>query len=161
MAEFCGLILLGLALHQALLRVSCPSAPRYHAAILAVTLAALGLFQASGSYRIRHSAICENGGEARHRLVHRVPDGGAAMVLAKIADHYSRIWLLSTTWSASASCSADARRFQPFVRMQMAKGRFDVVPRSSGGPAAVELIHALEASGDNGIRIIGIFDDGR
>ncbi len=50
--EFCGLILLGLTLHQVLLRGIVPLAPRYVTAVLAVTVAALGLFQASGSYRM-------------------------------------------------------------------------------------------------------------
>lgn len=161
LAEFCGLVLLGLALHQALLRGVVPLAPRYHAAILAVTLAALGLFQASGSYRIsafrdlpRTAVKLATGWSIAFLMV------AAAMVLAKVADHYSRIWLLSYYMAGLGILLGGRAALSAFVRMQMAKGRFDRrTAIVGGGPAAVELIHALEASGDNGIRIIGIFDD--
>lgn len=161
LAEFCGLMLLGFALHQALLRGVVPLAPRYPAAILAVTLATLGLFQASGSYRIgalrdlsKTAVKLATGWSLAFLMV------TAAMVLGKIADHYSRIWLLGYYAAGLAFLLSGRAALAFFVRDQMAKGRFDRrTAIVGGGPAAEELIKALEASGDHGIRIVGIFDD--
>ncbi|WP_411902734.1 undecaprenyl-phosphate glucose phosphotransferase [Methylorubrum thiocyanatum] len=159
--EFCGLILLGLALHQILLRGIVPLAPRYVTAVLAVTVAALGLFQASGSYRMgalrdlpRTAAKLATGWSVAFLMV------AAAMVLAKIADHYSRIWLLSYYVAGLGVLLAGRTAVSAFVRTQMAKGRFDRrTAIVGGGPAAEELIQALKSSGDSGLRIIGVFDD--
>ncbi|AWI88671.1 undecaprenyl-phosphate glucose phosphotransferase [Methylobacterium sp. DM1] len=161
LAEFCGLILLGLALHQALLRGVVPLAPRYVTAILAVTIAALGLFQASGSYRIgafrdlpRTAVRLATGWSVAFLMV------AAAMVLAKTADHYSRIWLLSYYMAGLGLLLGGRTVLLAFVRRQMAKGRFDRrTAIVGGGPAAEELIRALESGGESGIRIIGVFDD--
>lgn len=159
--EFCGLMLLGFALHQILLRGIVPLAPRYPAAILAVTLAGLGLFQASGSSRIgalrdfsKTAAKLATGWSIAFLMV------AAAMVLGKIADHYSRIWLLGYYAAGLAFLFASRTAVSLFVRQQMAKGRFDRrTAIVGGGPAAEEMIRALEAGGDHGIRIVGIFDD--
>ena len=161
LAEFCGLVLLGLGLHQALLRGVVPLAPRYVTAVLAVTVAALALFQASGSYRIgafrdlsRTAVKLATGWSVAFLMV------AAAMVLGKIADHYSRIWLLSYYMAGLGVLLAGRVALAGFVRAQMAAGRFDRrTAIVGGGPAAEELIQALNAGGDTGIRIIGIFDD--
>ncbi|MEH3118564.1 MAG: undecaprenyl-phosphate glucose phosphotransferase [Methylorubrum populi] len=161
LGEFCGLMLLGFGLHQALLRGVVPLAPRYPAAILAITLAALGLFQASGSYRIgalrelsKTAAKLATGWSVAFLMV------SAAMVLGKIADHYSRIWLLGYYAAGLALLLAGRAALAGFVRTQMAKGRFDRrIAIVGGGPAAEELIRTLETGSDSGIRIVGIFDD--
>ncbi|HJE22141.1 MAG TPA: undecaprenyl-phosphate glucose phosphotransferase [Methylorubrum populi] len=161
LAEFCGLFLLGFALHQALLRGVVPLAPRYTAAILAVSLAALGLFQASGSYRIgafrdlpKTAFKLATGWSIAFLMV------AAAMVLGKIADHYSRIWLLGYYATGLGLLLAGRAGLATFVQTQMARGRFDRrTAIVGGGPAAEELIRALDASGNSGIRIVGIFDD--
>lgn len=161
LAEFCGLVLLGFGLHQALLRGVVPLAPRYPAAILAVSLAALGLFQAAGAYRIgafrelsKTAVKLATGWSAAFLMV------AAAMVLGKIADNYSRFWLLSYYAAGLGLLLASRAGLSAFVRTQLAKGRFDRrTAIVGGGPAAEELIRALEAGGDSGIRIVGIFDD--
>ncbi|MGX5777320.1 undecaprenyl-phosphate glucose phosphotransferase [Methylorubrum zatmanii] len=161
LAEFCGLLLLGFGLHQALLRGVVPLAPSYPAAILAVTLAALGLFQASGSYRIgafrdlsKTAIKLATGWSVAFLMV------AAAMVMGKIADHYSRIWLLSYYAAGLGLLLGSRAALAAFVRTQMAQGRFDRrTAIVGGGPAAEELIRALETDGNSGIRIVGIFDD--
>ncbi len=161
LGEFCGLMLLGFGLHQALLRGVVPLAPRYPAAILAVTLAALGLFQASGCYRIgafrdlsKSLVKLATGWSIAFLMV------SAAMVLGKIADHYSRIWLLSYYMAGLGLLLGGRAALSAFVRTQLAKGRFDRrTAIVGGGPAAEELIQALQNGGDHGLHIVGIFDD--
>ena len=162
LAEFGGLVLLGFGLHFALLDGKVPLAPRYPVAILAVAVAAVGLFHASGSYRIgafrdlpRTALKLLTGWCLAFLMV------AAAMVLTKVADHYSRIWLTSYFAAGLGAILAGRTLLTALVKAQMARGRFDRrTAIVGGGPAAEELIRALHAAGpDSGIRIVGVFDD--
>ena len=162
LAEFGGLVVIGFALYGALLLGKVPLAPRYPAAILAVAVAAVGLFQAAGCYRIgafralpKTALKLVTGWSLAFLMV------AAAMVLAKVADHYSRIWLLSYFAAGLSALMLSRAGLAAFVRVQMARGRFDRrTAIVGGGPAAEELIQALHAAGpDSGIRIVGVFDD--
>ncbi|SFL36204.1 undecaprenyl-phosphate glucose phosphotransferase [Methylorubrum salsuginis] len=162
LAECGGLLLIGFGLHLALLHGKVPLAPRYPAAIFAVTLAAVGLFQASGCYRI---------GAFRHlpKTALKLVAGwslaflmvAAAMVLAKVSDHYSRVWLIGFFAAGLAALMLGRAALASFVRVQMSRGRFDRRTAIVGGGAvAEELIGALHAAGpESGIRIVGVFDD--
>ena len=80
--------------------------------------------------------------------------------LAKIGDHYSRIW--AGTWYLSGLIAFTAFRLAMarFVRRWTQSGRLErraVIV--GGGDAAAKLIGALEAQRDNDIRICGVFDD--
>ena len=162
LAEFGGLVLIGFALHAALLHGKVPLAPRYPAAILAVAFAAIGLFQASGCYRIsafrtlpKTALKLVTGWSIAFLMV------TAAMMLAKVSDHYSRIWLLSYFATGFAALMGSRTALATFVRIQVARGRFDRrTAIVGGGKVAEELIGALHAAGaDSGIRIVGVFDD--
>ncbi|GEP04878.1 undecaprenyl-phosphate glucose phosphotransferase [Methylobacterium oxalidis] len=160
-AEFVLIAGFGLVLHQTMLRGLVPLGLPYAAAILAVSGLALALFQAAGTYRMAAfraffpAALKLTAGWSLAFLL-----VAAGMVLAKVADHYSRLWL--GTYFAGGLMLVLGGRFllAQVVGAQVRKGRFDRrTAIVGGGPVAEELIRALEAQGDTGIRIVGVFDD--
>ncbi|WP_132251627.1 undecaprenyl-phosphate glucose phosphotransferase [Methylobacterium segetis] len=160
-AEFCLVGGFGLALHQIMLRGVVPLGLSYIAAILAVAAITITLFQAGGTYRMGAfraffpSAVKLSASWALAFLL-----VAAGMVLAKVADHYSRLWL--GAYFAGGLLLVLAGRFvlAQVVAAQVRKGRFDRrTAIVGGGPVAEELIRALESQGDSGIRIVGVFDD--
>ena len=159
--ELVSLALLGLAIHQARLGGIVPLNLTYVAAILAIVGLAAGCFQLGGTYRIgafrslaRPLAKLAAGWTLAFLCVATV------MVLVKVADHYSRIWLGSFYVGGLATILAGRVALFLFVRAQMRKGLFDRRTAIIGGGAvAEELIRSLEASNDGSIRIVGVFDD--
>ncbi|MDJ1156916.1 undecaprenyl-phosphate glucose phosphotransferase [Chelatococcus sp. SYSU_G07232] len=84
----------------------------------------------------------------------------AAFFLAKMGDHFSRVWLV-TWFVAGLGALLAGRILLSFATRAMTRaGRLDRrTAIVGGGEAAEELILALTAQPDSGIRILGIFDD--
>jgi len=86
--------------------------------------------------------------------------GFAAIFLLKVGDEYSRVWLVGWFFTGAVALTAERLVLAGFVGRMTRAGRFDRRTAIVGaGPAAVEMIQALDSQSDNGIRIVGIFDD--
>lgn len=160
-AEFAAMALLALALHQILLREAAPLDAAYLAAILGLPALAVTLFQLAGTYRLAILRDPFRGGlrlAAAWTLAFLLVAG--AMVMAKVAGDYSRLWLASLYGAGLAVLVVGRCLVARVIARQTAKGRFDRrTAIVGGGPAAEELIASLEAQADSGIRIVGVFDD--
>lgn len=160
-AEFGLVTMLGIAVHAIVLSGDGPPSGSYLGAILGIAAVAVGLFQFSGCYRV---SAFRNMAKPALKLV-----AGwsmtfllamAVLVLAKVADQYSRIWLASFYAGGLGLILAERFALYLYVGAQMRQGVFDRrTAIVGGGPAAEELIRALESSGDSGLRIVGVFDD--
>ena len=120
-------------------------------------------FQAVGAYRmgafrsLRRARRCALAGAWSMAFL----VVATVMVFAKIADHYSRVWLASF-FAGGLGVLILAERFAlvRFIAPQMQRGHFDRrTAIVGGGAAAEELIRALEAQAESGMRIVGVFDD--
>ena len=161
LSEFVLIALLGAGLHLVMLRGIVPFGPRYALAIGGVAVLAVGLFQAAGTYRIAafrsffKTAVKLSAGWALSFLV-----VAAALVLAKVADHYSRLWLAAYFSSGLATLLCARFALAGLIHAQTRQGRFDRRTAIVGGGKAGEaLIAALETQSESGIRIVGVFDD--
>ena len=86
--------------------------------------------------------------------------GLAAIFLLKLGDEYSRVWLFGWFMTGAVALTTERLALAGFVGRMTRAGRFDRRTAIVGaGPAAVEMIQALDAQSDNGIRIVGVFDD--
>ena len=161
LADLALITALGFAIHQVQLRDVVPMSWSYAAAILAVAGLAVALFQAWGSYRIaafrtvlKPALRLTAAWSLTFLLI------ATMMVLAKVADHYSRIWLGTFYAAGLALLLAERFALARYVGARMRRGEFDRrTAIVGGGPLAEELIRALEAESDSGIRIVGVFDD--
>jgi len=160
-AEFALIVGLGIACHQIELRGLVPLRLTYFGAILGIAGLALTLFQAAGTYRIgAFRAFPKTAMKLIGAWTLAFLSVAAAMVLAKISDHYSRLWL-ATYYAAGLVMLMSGRVVLAlFIASRMRRGLFDRrTAIVGGGPAAEEMIRALETSGDGSIRIVGVFDD--
>jgi Undecaprenyl-phosphate glucose phosphotransferase len=159
--EFVLLAALGVAVHRIALHGVVPLDLAYAVVIAGVAGVAVGLFQLGGAYRMgafrrlpKAAVKLVAGWSLAFLLV------ATAMVLVKVADHYSRLWLASFYVSGLAVLLAERIALFLFVRAKVRQGVFDRrTAIVGGGQAAEDLIRALEASRDSSIRIIGVFDD--
>ncbi|GJE27256.1 undecaprenyl-phosphate glucose phosphotransferase [Methylobacterium organophilum] len=160
-AELALIAVFGAGVKVLVLGDAVPFGIGYLSAIFGIALIAVGLFQAGGLYRLgafrgfaKSAVKLVAGWTLTFLLV------AAALFLAKIADHYSRIWLGSFYVCGLALLLTGRLALALFVTDQMRRGRFDRrTAIVGGGPAAEELIRALDASEESGIRIVGVFDD--
>ena len=159
--EFALVGLTGLVLHRLLPPGEAPLDMPYIVAILALAGLCVAFQQAVGNYRI--GALR---GAFRSCLKLALCWGLAfllvatAMVLAKFAEHFSRLWLGSLFLAGLGALVAGRCVVSRMVAQQMRIGRFDRrTAIVGGGPVAEELIRSLEGDGDTGIRIVGVFDD--
>ncbi|WP_019903837.1 undecaprenyl-phosphate glucose phosphotransferase [Methylobacterium sp. 77] len=161
LADLFLVTVLGFAIHRVQLADMVALGWSYPTAILSVAGLAVALFQIFGSYRIAafrsffKPALRLTAAWSLTFLV-----VATVMVFAKVADHYSRIWL--ATFFALGLSLLLAERFilLRFVTARMRRGQFDRrTAIVGGGPLAEELIRALEAETESGIRIVGVFDD--
>ena len=152
---------LGLAVHHVEISRSVPLNLPYLAAILGIAVIASGLFQIGDTYRLgafRRFPKTAMKLVAGWTLAFLIVAMG--MVLAKVADNYSRIWLASFYGSGLVALLAGRVALLLFVRSKAQQGVFDRrTAIVGGGPAAEELIRTLKASGDSSLRIVGVFDD--
>ena len=82
------------------------------------------------------------------------------MVFAKVADHYSRVWLATFFAGGLAALVVERFALVALVGAQMQRGHFDRRTAIVGGGAVAEdLIRALDAQAESGVRIVGVFDD--
>ena len=160
-AEFLLIALTGVGIHQAELAGIVPLAPQYLVATLGAAALAVFLIQAGGAYRItalrtlRSSMLRLAGAWALAFLI-----VATVMVFAKIADHYSRIWLASFFAGGLAALMVERSAVAWLIATQMQRGHFDRrTAIVGGGVVAEELIRALDAQTDSGVRIVGVFDD--
>ncbi len=159
--EFVLIGLLGALLHLLMLRGIVPFGPRYASAIGGVAILSVGLFQAAGTYRISafrnffKTAVKISAAWILAFLVVAM-----ALVLVKVADNYSRLWLATFFASGLSLLLVERFALAALILAQTRQGRFDRrTAIVGGGKAAEELIAALESQADSGIRIVGVFDD--
>jgi len=158
-----GILIFGLGalLHLLMLRGRVPFGMTYAGAIAMIALTTVALAQISGCYRI--AAF-----RSFFRIAIRLSTVwsltflmiAAALVLAKVADHYSRLWLATFYGSGLAALLIGRFVLYRVIDAQTRAGRFDRrTAIVGGGKPAEDLIAALETQGDSGIRIVGVFDD--
>ncbi|MCK2056732.1 undecaprenyl-phosphate glucose phosphotransferase [Methylobacterium sp. 37f] len=160
-AEFVGVAAIGLVIQRLQLAGIVALSPRYLATALGIAGLAVLLLQVTGAYgmaafrSLPGSALRLAGAWSLAFLV-----VAAIMVLAKIADHYSRIWLASFFVTGLAALAVGRFTLARFITAQMQRGHFDRrTAIVGGGPVAEELIRALDGQPDSGVRIVGVFDD--
>ncbi|MFD0938386.1 undecaprenyl-phosphate glucose phosphotransferase [Methylobacterium trifolii] len=159
--EFGLICALGLSLFAAMLRGVVPFGLTYAGAVGAVAAIAVTLFQAAGTYRIAafraffKTAVKLTAGWALTFLV-----VAAILVLSKLADHYSRLWLAAFFAGGLGTLLVGRFALALVIGAQTRQGRFDRrTAIVGGGKIAEDLIAALETQSDSGIRIVGVFDD--
>jgi Undecaprenyl-phosphate glucose phosphotransferase len=158
----CALISgLGALLHLLMLRGRVPFGLTYAGAIGLIAVLTVALVQIAGGYRI---AAFRAFYKSALRLITAWSLAfliiAAGLVLAKVADHYSRLWL--ATFYGTGLAALLIGRFVLFrlIEAQTRAGRFDRrTAIVGGGKPAEDLIAALETQSDSGIRIVGVFDD--
>jgi Undecaprenyl-phosphate glucose phosphotransferase len=161
LADLVLIVILGFATHFGQLRGVVALGWSYPTAILSVAGLAVALFQIFGSYRIASFRTFFKPAlrlTAAWSLTFLVV--ATVMVFAKVADHYSRIWLALFYALGLALLLAERLVLLRFVTARMLRGQFDRrTAIVGGGPLAEELIRALETESESGIRIVGVFDD--
>ncbi|MDP4022526.1 undecaprenyl-phosphate glucose phosphotransferase [Methylobacterium sp. NEAU 140] len=160
-AEAALILGLGAALHALLLRGAVPFGLTYAGVIALVSITTVALFEAAGAYRI---AAMRAFSRTAVRLVAAWSTTflvvAAVLVFAKVADHYSRLWLGAYFAGGLALLLAGRYALALVIGAQTRAGRFDRrTAIVGGGPAAEALIAALEAQTEAGLRIVGVFDD--
>jgi Undecaprenyl-phosphate glucose phosphotransferase len=161
LAELALVSVTGLIVHGLQLSEVVPFGLPYAAAIVGIATAAVILFQAAGLYRM--SALRGFVKPALRLLAMWTLAfliAATVMVFAKVADHYSRVWL-GTVFVAGLGLLLTGRFvLSRIIGAQMREGRFDRrTAIVGGGPIAEDLIRALDAETESGIRIVGVFDD--
>ena len=159
--EFALIAAVGFGMQRLQLGGDAPVGLRYAGAILGLAAVAAILFQVAGAYRIgafRRFAKTTARLAAGWTLAFLVVAG--VLVLAKVADHYSRLWLVGFYSAGFLVLVAERFALSRYIGAQVRQGRFDRrTAIVGGGPLAEDLIRALEAQADSGIRIVGLFDD--
>jgi Undecaprenyl-phosphate glucose phosphotransferase len=158
----CTLIFgLGSLLHLLMLHGRVPFGLTYAGAIGLIALITVALIQAAGGYRIgAFRAFFKTAIRLIAAWSMTFLMVAAGLVLAKVADHYSRLWL--GAFFASGLAALLVGRFVLFqlIEAQTRAGRFDRrTAIVGGGKPAEDLIAALETQSESGIRIVGVFDD--
>ena len=161
LAEFVLVATLGFGLHAWQLAGLVPMNLPYGVAILglaALTIAALQTFGAHSIPAFRSLFATAPRIVAAWSLVFLL--ALAAMFFAKVGDHYSRVWL-ATYYGAGLALLVTGRFLLAIVvSAQTRRGTFDRLTAVVGGGETAEgVIRALEAQGEAGIRIVGVFDD--
>jgi len=157
-----GLILtLGVILYAAMLHGHIDSLAVYATANVLIPIVTVGLAQAAGAYRLQ---AMRTFGRSALRVIAAWTLTflllTAALVLSKLADQTSRLWLAIFHASGVFTLLAGRAALSRFVEAQTRAGRFDRRTAIVGGGAAGEaLIAALEGQAETGIRIVGVFDD--
>ena len=159
--EFTAIIGLGSLLHVAMLLGRVPFGLTYAGVIALISVMTVALFQAAGGYRI---AAMRTFFKTMIRLIAAWSMTfmvvAAVLVLAKVADHYSRLWLGAYFAGGLALLLVGRFVLAQVIGAQSRAGRFDRrTAIVGGGKAGEDLISALEAQSDSGIRIVGVFDD--
>ena len=152
---------LGAFLHLLMLHGRVPFGFGYAGVIGLIAVMTVALIQAAGGYRIAafraffKSAIRLIAAWSMTFLI-----VAASLVLAKVADHYSRLWLGIFFATGLAGLLAGRFVLLQVIDAQTRAGRFDRrTAIVGGGEPAEALIAALETQSDSGIRIVGVFDD--
>ncbi|MBY0256576.1 undecaprenyl-phosphate glucose phosphotransferase [Methylobacterium sp.] len=159
--EFGLIAAIGVGVHAVQLTGIVPLSPRYLTATLGIAALAVLLLQAAGAYRMTAFRALTNGALRllgawclAFLLV------AAVMVFAKVADHYSRVWLATFFAGGLAALVVERFALVALVGAQMQRGHFDRRTAIVGGGAVAEdLIRALDAQAESGVRIVGVFDD--
>ena len=151
----------GLIVHIAYLKGAVPFGWQYLLAVGAVTVLSAIAFQAVGAYTptaIRSLLLSGLKLAAAWSFVFL--GALAAVFFLKAGHNLSRVWLGSWYLSGLAAIVAERICLSVVVRRMAAQGRFDRrTAIVGGGEPANEIIRALQAQPETGIRIVGIFDD--
>ena len=158
----CGLIFsLGALLHLLILGGRVPFGLTYAGAIALISVITVGLVQVTGGYRIgAFRAFFKTSIRLIAAWSMTFLMVAAGLVLAKVADHYSRLWLAAFFGAGLVALLAGRFALFRIIDAQTRAGRFDRrTAIVGGGQPAEDLIAALETQSDSGIRIVGVFDD--
>ena len=152
---------LGALLHLVMLYGRVAFGVTYAGAIGLISVITVALLQTAGCYRVAafrtffKSAIRITTAWSLTFLM-----VAAGLVLAKVADHYSRLWLATFYGTGLGALLIGRFVLSRVIEAQTRAGRFDRrTAIVGGGKPAEDLIAALEAQSDSGIRIVGVFDD--
>ncbi len=161
MIEGALILALGLLLYGVMLHGHVASPATYAGAIVLVPLVSVSLAQAAGAYRLQAMRTFVR---AAVRMIAAWMTTfailAAVLVLAKLADQTSRLWLGTYFGTGLILLMCGRLVIARAVEAQTRAGRFDRRTAIVGGGAAgEELIAALERQADTGIRIVGVFDD--
>jgi Undecaprenyl-phosphate glucose phosphotransferase len=159
--ETAALFVLGALLYAVLLHGRAVSLATYAAAILLVPVAAVGIAQAAGAYRLQAMrSFVRTGIKLIAAWTTTFLVLAAILFFTKLADQTSRLWLASYYAGGLGLLLTGRFAVARFVESRTRAGRFDRRTAIVGGGEAGEtLIGALSAQPDSGIRIIGVFDD--
>ncbi|HUO22045.1 MAG TPA: undecaprenyl-phosphate glucose phosphotransferase [Caulobacteraceae bacterium] len=133
-----------------------------HVAIaVAIACLAVSVLQAGRAYRI------DTFGSLRKTVIKLLAGWfltiilvAGALALTHIAASGAWLWLANLYVLGLIALAINRAALLLFVRAKTRQGAFDrKTAIVGGGPAAEELINALESSNDGGIQIIGVFDD--
>jgi Undecaprenyl-phosphate glucose phosphotransferase len=152
---------LGSLLHLLMLHGRVPFGLTYAGAIGLITLTTVALIQASGGYRVgAFRAFFKTAIRLIAAWSMTFLMVATGLVLAKVADHYSRLWLAAFFATGLAALMAGRFVLYRIIDAQTRAGRFDRrTAIVGGGKPAEDLIAALETQSESGIRIVGVFDD--
>lgn len=159
--EGAALLGFGVLLYAVMLHGRIASVATYAAAICLVPAVTIALAQAAGAYRLPalrqfvRTAIRLTAAWTTTFLIL-----AALLVLAKLADQTSRLWLATYYAGGLALLLGGRIAVSRYVETQARAGRFDRrAAIVGGGDAGEELIKALSAQPESGISIVGVFDD--
>nr|USU31557.1 undecaprenyl-phosphate glucose phosphotransferase [Methylobacterium sp. OTU13CASTA1] len=158
--EFLLILALGVAVRHLSATCLAPLSFRQFAAAFGVAVLAVGLFQAAGAYRIDAVRSLRTGLRLGLAWTATVLVVGTGLVLAEADDPCTRAWLANLFAFGLGLLLAERFAVARIIRTRMRRGRFDRrTAIVGGGPVAEDLIRALDAQAESGIRIVGVFDD--
>ena len=159
--EFLFVLALGVAVRGLTSTCLVTSAFRTVAAAGSLAILAVLVFQAAGAYRI--DAVRRFPGTALRLTLAWTAAclaAGAYLTLAEAADPCTRAWLVALYGIGLGLLLTGRFVLSRIIGAQMREGRFDRrTAIVGGGPIAEDLIRALDAETESGIRIVGVFDD--
>lgn len=159
--EFLLLLVLGVAVRHLSPSCSGPFAFAHLTAAAGLAILAAILFQAVGAYRIDAvRRFARTGLRVALAWTATVLVAGAYLALTEAVDPCTRSWLVTLYGLGLALLLAGRFALSRIIGAQMRRGRFDRrTAIVGGGSVAEDLIRALDAEPESGIRIVGVFDD--
>ncbi len=160
-AEFALTALTGLLVHRLYIADPGPPAAHYVLGILGLAVAAVVVLQGFGTYSVAaFRAFGRSGLRVLGAWLLVFLLALAALFLLKAGEQFSRVWLVSWFGVGLAALVAERLALSIAVARMTRAGWFDRrTAIVGGGPVAEGMIRALDAQGDTGIRIVGVFDD--
>ncbi|MDB5511224.1 MAG: Undecaprenyl-phosphate glucose phosphotransferase [Enterovirga sp.] len=153
--------LTGVAMHAAYLRGAVPFGWSYGGAVVAIAALAAVAFQAVGAYSVAAlRSLLSTGIRIAGAWTFVFLCAIALVFFLKAGHSLSRVWLVSWYAAGLAALMIERIGLSVIVGRMTRAGRFDRrTAIVGGGEPANDVIRALQAQPETGIRIVGIFDD--